>query len=730
MTSLQLLKEQYKQLTSFLKQLESDCDLTRKLALLEGQEIVHFFLKQAHPVAIFYPQLSEIEKVAISSIIVIGQAKNVFSIPKHLSDTSQRLKTLLNQLVVFEEFYQDIGGIIGYHLKILELISQNQETIDLSETQKIHQAQGIVIHEDLEAADKAVISGIKSLPQMGELYPIGGAGDRLDLHDETTGLPLPTAKLNYLGQSLLTRMIKDLQAREYLYFKLFDKQLTTPIAMMTSVAKNNHHFVEQICNDNQWYHRPKESFKLFQQPLAPVITINGQWAMSDHLKLFLKPSGHGVIWKLARDEGILDWFEDQKRPKAILRQMNNPMAGTDQGILALIGLGCDKDKAFGFASCQRLVQAAEGVNVLIEKKTNDRYEYAISNIEYTELEKYNLKDVSDSPNSPYSVFPANTNILFIDFKEIQRALTRCSIPGMLINMKSDVPYIDETGTKQMIKGGRLESTMQNIADYLTDSFDRAQNIEEKLNLKTFLTYNIRRKTISVAKKTFKGGDSINESPEGCYCNLLQNNFDLLSKYCNIEMPRFPTTSEFIENGPTAHITFHPALGPLYSIIAQKIQKGVLHEKSELVLDLTELEVFNLNLKGSLIIKTQIPMGHLDSDSYLKYSNQSGKCTLINVKVENKGIDFSKKNVFWKNHMTRKEKFQIQLDENSEFYAKDVTFKGEYEISVPKNTRMIASMDSQGKVTFEQHPIEKPTWYWSYKISEENQVTLTKKNESI
>ena len=138
--------------------------------------------------------------------------------------------------------------------------------------------------------------------------------------------------------------------------------------MMTSEAKNNHHFVQQICDAHNWHNRPKDSYKLFKQPLAPVLTIDGRWSLSDHLKLLLKPSGHGVIWKLAKDLKVFDWFKDQKRPKALVRQMNNPMAGTDNGILALVGLGCTGNKAFGFASCQRLVHAAEGVNVLTEQK--------------------------------------------------------------------------------------------------------------------------------------------------------------------------------------------------------------------------------------------------------------------------------------------------------------------------------------------------------------------------
>lgn len=728
MTSLQLLKEQTKYLTSILSQAGFENSDQEKLSILEKQNEAIAFLELDHPISNIYPNLNDLEKVSLLSIAVIGQAENVFHVPKHLSDTQTRFKVLLENLTLFETFYREIGGIVGYHLEMLKLICANKEGLKLSEQKKIHQAQGISLHEDHQKSDEAVIEGILALPKMGEIYPIGGAGDRLSLTDETTGLPLPTAKLNYLGQSLLTCMVKDLQAREYVYYKLFNKQLVTPIAMMTSEAKNNHHFVNQICEANHWYHRKKENYKLFKQPLAPVLTTEGEWSLSDYLKLFLKPSGHGVIWKLALDLGVLDWFEKQNKPKALVRQMNNPMASTDMGIFALIGMGCKEDKAFGFASCQRLVHAAEGANVLTEVKDEEGYHYAVTNIEYTEFDKYEIKDIPNSPNSPYSIFPANTNILFVDFKEIKEALKKCSIPGMLINMKSNVPLMLPNGEKVMKKGGRLESTMQNIADYMVDTFDEPREVESEMNLRTFLTYNVRRKTISVAKKTYKQDGQINETPEGCYYSLMQNNYELFSKYCQMELPVLSSTEDFIAKGPNFHSLFHPSLGPLYSIIGQKIQKGKVEKGSEMILYLSELEIENLNLSGSLLINTHQSMGHLDSDEILVYSNRSGKCTLINVEIQNKGIDKTKPNVYWKNHIHREEVFQIYLEENAEFYAKDVNFKGDYKIHVPKNTKMVAKMDRQGKVTFEQFHIDEPTWYWTYEIDPQNHIQL-KKNTS-
>jgi hypothetical protein len=49
------------------------------------------------------------------------------------------------------------------------------------------------------------------LPELGEIYPIGGAGDRLGLVDSDTGESLPAALLPYCGRSLLEGLIRDLQ---------------------------------------------------------------------------------------------------------------------------------------------------------------------------------------------------------------------------------------------------------------------------------------------------------------------------------------------------------------------------------------------------------------------------------------------------------------------------------------------------------------------------------------
>lgn len=101
----------------------------------------------------------------------------------------------------------------------------------------------------------------------------------------------------------------------------------------------------------------------------PVMSVEtGEWLLTEQMTPMLKPGGHGAIWKLLHDEGVFDWLQQQNRTAALVRQISNPMAGTDTTLLALAGVGASRQASFGFMSCDRHVGAAEGVNVLQEKK--------------------------------------------------------------------------------------------------------------------------------------------------------------------------------------------------------------------------------------------------------------------------------------------------------------------------------------------------------------------------
>ena len=718
--------DQISHLEAIVKELLKAKNVFDKIGILSSQPDVESFITHNHHLRDVLTHIEPEGELAIKAVLTIGEGNIVFRGLNEQSALEEDFFQLINQLLDIEKFYDTLGGIVGYHLAVLKLIEEENNTPESKEKIRYLKPEGIDLTQDTKKVREIILDGIKHLDKLAMIFPVGGAGDRLNLCDEKSGEPLPAAKLLFNGKTLLETNFTDLQAWEYLHYKLYDKSINAPVIMMTSYEKNNHAHIVEICEQNRWFSRPHHTFFLFHQPLAPMITKTGRWALSSKFNLTLKPGGHGVIWKLAFDKGVFTWLKTFHCHKALVRQINNPIAGTDQGILGLVGLGFQKNKAFGFASCPRLINTSEGMDVLVEHKNERDYTYCISNVEYTEFTKKGIVDQPETPDSKYSAFPANTNILFVDLEAVANSVKHYPLPGRVINMKTKTTLIDEEGKKTEMEGGRLESTMQNIADTLVDHFDRPITTKEQLTLKTFLTFNERSKTISVTKKSHTQGKPIDETPEGCFYDVLANNYELFSELCKMKLPPMPSHEQFLKHGPSFIFLFHPALGPLWNIISQKIQGGLLTEKSEVQLDIAEFHAENLHVEGSLIVKATSLMGEKNSQEILRYGEESGKCELINVKVLNKGINWDKSKPYWKNRFFRDGSLRIILKGTGEFFAENVTFQRDAVIEVPDGLRMIA-YESNGNFQLHTERITKPTWFWKYNVDKDSRIVLSRQS---
>lgn len=721
-------QEKISAVESLLNRLKNVSTLPEKIQLIDQvKEVQNFFNK--HPLLKkAFCTLAPMEQYAVKSILALDQGDAIFKGIQDLPSHAKEFRCLIHTLLEVEKCYEFLGGIIGYHLTILKLIAvkEHHPIEKFPNEVHYHHPIGTDFTKDTFETRKAIRWGIESLAGIGELYPVGGSGDRLHLHD-TTGEALPVAALNFCGKSLLEGMIQDLQGREYLHYKIHAKQTLAPIAMMTSEEKNNHQQILDLCNQHQWFGRGRENFKLFTQPLVPVITIKGDWVVRSPLYLLLKPGGHGIIWKLALEEGVIDWMIQHGSPRALVRQINNPIAGIDFGLLAFAGLGAHYNKSFGFSSCYRLLNTAEGMNILVEEKVDNGVQYRISNIEYTEFARHHLKDEPETPGSSCSKFPSNTNILFADLSKLKSIIKSSPIPGLLINMKTSAPWINAEGKTEQIPAGRLESTMQNLADFIIDKFPAHKSDLNPNDLTSFITFNERRKTLSVCKKVHVPEKSMLETPEGAFYELLQNHYELFTHHCKMDIPKLNAEKDYLHHGPSFMTSFHPALGPLFEVIAQKIRGGHLRTGAELKLEIAELDLENLQLEGSLQIISDRVLGHV-SEGRIIYSENTGKCTLHNVIVHNRGINRSANNHFWSHSIHRHESMRILLRGNAEFVAENMTFSGPYDIVVPDKHRMTAYL-SRGRVEFRLEEIDKPTWWWIYSYDDNNRLQLTRLQNS-
>lgn len=706
------LSEEIERLSALTEALKKAQGTLEKIQVLNEDSKVNIFS---------FPYRSIEEELVIKSVVAIGQYEATFDVrllEEH--EVEGKKEELIKSLQVIETFYQEIGGIVGYQLTLLQFLHQPKQRFIVDKS-KYHAPSGIDLSSPSAHLDELIYHSIHQMEHLAEMYPVGGAADRLRLQDED-GTPIPAAMLSFNGQTLLGKLIEDLQAREYFYFKVKGSQITIPIAMMTSQEKDNHEQILSLCEKNHWFFRPKEKFSFFCQPLVPVVSREGNWIIPYPMKPLMKPGGHGVIWKLARDSGVIDWLKNQGALKAIVRQINNPVSAEDYHLMAFSGYGLKENKKFGFASCERQVKASEGINVLVEEEKEDGFSYTLTNIEYCDFKTYSIQDEPVHAGGRFSKFPSNTNLLFVDLTSIVEALRKYPLPGILVNVKKVV--VKRKGNVDSEEEvARLESTMQNVADFFQKKSEHRLQTHDLSHLDSYITFNKRQKTISATKKEFSVGASLLETPEGCFSDVLANTRELLEENCGFQIPPLKSASENFVN-PTFLFYYHPSLGPIYSVIGKKLRGGAIAEKSELRLHLAECDIENLEVDGSFLVIAKRVMGSVNSEGILKYSDHVGRCTLKNVRIQNKGIDYSKENIFWKPTIYRLESCEIHLEGNSEFHAEDVTFEGDFQITVEDGFKVTAKQEGS-RVVFLKEKIEGPSWRWEYSFDENKSLQIQK-----
>ena len=141
-------------------------------------------------------------------------------------DAAQGLRQLAAALLRVDTFYNSLGGLAGYQRRCLELCATaaaedgacagsdgGSDGRGAPNDVVLHMPVGVDLANDRAAARRAAADGLHALPYMAEVYPLGGAGDRLGLTCDASGDCLPTAMLPYCGRTLLEGLVRDLQAR-------------------------------------------------------------------------------------------------------------------------------------------------------------------------------------------------------------------------------------------------------------------------------------------------------------------------------------------------------------------------------------------------------------------------------------------------------------------------------------------------------------------------------------
>jgi hypothetical protein len=621
----------------------------------------------------------------VFSIIHTGQAGEVLVDPDSLSQGWSKWNTLMERLKQVELFYQPIGGLIGYHREVLVRLAIHLGLRAPHPKEKFtyEQPPRIDIRANSPFLKQTIVSALNEWEKIAFIMPIGGAGERLGLEDEQ-GHPLPAAFLSFEGKTLLEGLIVDIEAIESLIYESTGKTCITPIALMTSDEKNNHVLIEQFLKDHQYFGRPQDSIRLFRQKMVPVVTEEGMWVMNGPLEPVLKPGGHGAIWRSCDVHGVLDWFENQSKTHALVRQVNNPMAATDVNFLAVAGYGLSHLVSMVLLTCERLVHSSEGVNVLRLRHGKDSIERAITNVEYTDFSQEGIEDAADEPGSIYSAFSSNTNLFLIEIAALRKALVKNPFPGSIINLKSKASV--RVGDQiEFLRTGRLESMMQNIADSIETTDDKP--------LAQVLLFAERAKVISVAKKKQPELGFALETPVSAFYDRQKMFRDLLASKCSIHLPMISGSSEYFHGIPPIVLHLDPRLGPVHSLIAKRLQGGTLSLGSFLQLHLQNFICRDLYLDGALDIEAS------DYRNGYVYFNR--------VSVVNAGWDLEKVTpaFLWQRLSIPHKKCKIILEGKSAFIANQVVIESNQEWKVADGRMLIASAGMEGEVVFEERDFD-------------------------
>ena len=83
--------------------------------------------------------------------------------------------------------------------------------------------------------------------------------------------------------------------------------------------------------------------------------------------------------------------------------------------------------------------------------------------------------------------------------------------------------------------------------------------------------------------------------------------------------QLPEVQDYLEAGPSFIFLFHPSLGPLWDVIAQKIRGGSLAAKSEMVLEVAEASLCDVHVQGSLLVQADCVMGQTEPALAVNYN---------------------------------------------------------------------------------------------------------------
>lgn len=420
--------------------------------------------------------LSLLERDLLVQALVAGQISVLSLVLLHIEKNERtKLKNLFSLLQRVESLYRSIGGILGYCRASYEKLLTSGQVIPESDantnsddaidrlTRSIRAPVDILLASDYQSFGDS--SQREILATLGVCLVVGGAGDRLDFNEN--GSAMPAALYPFGKGCLLSSILEEIEAMNVIMQRAGLSQ-RVPVALMTSCAKGGDLKIQESLE--RWGYSP-DDYIMFSQSLVPVFDNQGLWVALDSGELWSKPGGHGALWQEGEMHGVWDHFHRCGCHTVAVRQINNPNAWRRNKLFQLLYATKTHNKKIGFLSSPRQEGKSEGVHLQMQVRSDQggaQVLYKPLQMEYVELDSLNVENKQELTECP-----TNTNVFCVDLDFLRSSIC---IPGLVVNVKPmRLPHTllqlqEREGsshvTSEWMSGGRLESMMQNVVEFL------------------------------------------------------------------------------------------------------------------------------------------------------------------------------------------------------------------------------------------------------------------------
>lgn len=446
--------------------------------------------------------------------------------------------------------------------------------------------------------------GLHAIEHVAIVVVAGGVGERLG----QSGIKLELVSDLVTNETYLQgycRYILTLQDRANDRLQAGNKKVRLPLVIMTS--GDTDHRTRTLLADNNNFGLEQDQVQIVCQ--GKVAALKDSLARlslntSDRWMVNTKPHGHGDVHHLLyRDRHVDAWLKDGRTHVVFLQDTNSLVIN---GILPALGVSLAKGFHMNSICIPRLAGEDVGAIVRLEHKTDPNQSMVI-NVEYNQLDPL-LKtqgngqgDVPD-PNTGYSPFPGNANNFILELTSYAHTL-RGEDQGVVVEFVNP-KYTDETRTK-FIKQTRLECMMQDLPKL----FKKEMGNDVKIGFTRFdrwLSFspakNSRESGIEALASGKLAPATISSAESDKY---IQNQRKLRHAGMNLHVS---TEQDLVKVGgipitPGPRIVLSPSFAVTREEVVRKVHGGKITDRSTLVLDGQGLNVNNLILDGSLVLKT-------------------------------------------------------------------------------------------------------------------------------